>query len=296
MENAQGLPMNADSYYEIGHSHKVCEDYALSGVSADIAYAIVSDGCSASKESDVGARLLAHISRDAILYLQRRKLLYDFNFLSDSFKTTFEEIIMKKCLEVKDTLRLTYDIFDATLLVALGVGEAWKVLFAWGDGYFILRRPSDAIDVISMSYDSGAPYYLSYELSQDKKEAYSEQFGCALFRKSIERIMIKEKAHIIVSQEESNNPMRRSYYAALGEGATVQQIIVSSDGIGTYEDSLKSEGHINYEVHEILPEIVAYKNPVGEFVTRRMNRLKKDLSDRGIIHQDDVSCSAINFT
>ncbi len=53
--------MNTDCFYSIGHSHKVCEDYALSGTIGDtLAYAVVCDGCSSSKQVDVGARLLAH--------------------------------------------------------------------------------------------------------------------------------------------------------------------------------------------------------------------------------------------
>ena len=47
--------MNADNDYKIGYQHIVCEDYSLSGVKFDGsgAYAIVSDGCSASADVDV---------------------------------------------------------------------------------------------------------------------------------------------------------------------------------------------------------------------------------------------------
>ena len=55
--------MNTDCYYEIGHSHIFCEDYALAGIVNNIGYAIVSDGCSSSDNVDVGARVLAHIAK-----------------------------------------------------------------------------------------------------------------------------------------------------------------------------------------------------------------------------------------
>jgi hypothetical protein len=294
--------MNVDSYFEIGHSHKVCEDYALSGVQDDLAYAIVSDGCSSSKDSDVGARLLAHISRDALLYLHRRKLLYDPNFLESSFRATFEEIVIKKCLEVKDTLRFPCDIFDATLLMTAVVGDTWKrkILFSWGDGYFILKRPSGAVDVISLSYESNAPYYLSYELSQDKHDAYATEYGSVPLHKNIDRISVDGVVDF-VDVDVILTVMQRSYFSVMGEGTDVTQIIVASDGIGTYEDDTRipiyppGTEHMKYTALNVIPQIVSYKNPVGEFVTRRMNRLKKEYADTHVIHQDDVSCAAINL-
>ena len=51
--------MNADHYYTIGNSHSVCQDYAISGLVENGAYAILSDGCSSSPDVDVGARMLS---------------------------------------------------------------------------------------------------------------------------------------------------------------------------------------------------------------------------------------------
>jgi hypothetical protein len=286
--------MNADSYFEIGHSHKICEDYTLSGVCEDLAYAIVSDGCSASKDSDVGARLLAHISRDAILYLYKRKLLYDFVFLSSAFKTTFEEIIIKKCLEVRDTLRLSYNIFDATLLIAIGI-NGQKIMFSWGDGYFITKRPSGNIDVIMLTFESNAPYYLSYEMSTEKHEGYKEVYTSQPLIKKLLRIH-KDNSITLLDTEIITNVMQRSYYHV--SNSETDQLIVASDGLGTFEeDPSKCAGLAprKYSALEIISQIVAYKNPVGEFVTRRMNKFKKDNESLNVIHQDDLSCSAINF-
>jgi hypothetical protein len=293
--------MNADSYFEIGHSHKVCEDYALSGVQDDLAYAIVSDGCSSSKNSDVGARLLAHISRDALLYLHRRKLIYDPYFLENSLKATLEELIIKKCLEVKDTLRFPCDIFDATILIAAVVGDVWKrkILFSWGDGYFIIKRLSGAVDVIALSYESNAPYYLSYELSQDKHDAYAAEYGSMPLHKSINRVSVNGVVNL-VGVDVTPTVMQRSYFSVMGERVEVTQVIVSSDGIGTYEDDPRVRPPTGTELRkytalDVIPQIVSYKNPVGEFVTRRMNRLKKEHADAHVIHQDDISCAAITI-
>ena len=61
--------MISDSYFEIGNTHMVCQDYALNGSSPDnrLHYSIVSDGCSSSKHSEIGAQILCHVAQDCIL-------------------------------------------------------------------------------------------------------------------------------------------------------------------------------------------------------------------------------------
>lgn len=58
--------MKTDSCYFIGKDHRICEDYAISGVKNNIAYAIVSDGCSASLDVDFGSRVLALSARETL--------------------------------------------------------------------------------------------------------------------------------------------------------------------------------------------------------------------------------------
>jgi hypothetical protein len=279
--------MNIDSYFEIGHSHRVCEDYALSGVHQDLGYAIVSDGCSSSKNCDVGARLLSHIAKDALLYLHQRKLLYDIHFFYESFLDTFKEMVVKKSLEVRDTLKLPYDVFDTTLLLAFGTDQL-RYLLAWGDGYFIVKRKSHEI-IYHISYESGAPYYLSYEMSEDKKEAYRLEFSSSPCTVTVSPSGADEGGELPFNMRHS---LVRKFIGTSVED--IQQIILCSDGIGTYQNL--SNGSQDIPVEEILPDIIGYKNPVGEFVTRRMNALRRDHLKRGIVHQDDVSCAAIDFS
>ena len=46
-----------DAYYTIGRMHRFCQDYVCQGVDP-IPHLIVADGCSATPDSDLGARLL----------------------------------------------------------------------------------------------------------------------------------------------------------------------------------------------------------------------------------------------
>ena len=59
--------ISADSYYTNGGLNKGCQDYALHDSGFFPApYIIVCDGCSSSRFTDVGARLLAHASKKVL--------------------------------------------------------------------------------------------------------------------------------------------------------------------------------------------------------------------------------------
>ena len=295
------ITMNADAYMEIGSSHKICEDYALAGTFEDVGYAIVCDGCSSSQYTDVGARILAHLTKDALIYLQQRKLLYDKTFVKVDFKNILFEILIKKCLEVKDALRLNPEAFDATLLLALAVGGHTRALLGRGDGFFIVRRADGSTHTVSHTYSSNAPFYLSYDMYFERRQAYEAQFG---------RDPVVYEEITDPQDEEKEKAARKEnlrWYQSITniniledqEGESpVTQLIVSTDGLSSYE--LEAGGtHTGedrqFTARDIIPSVVAYKNTVGEFVIRRMRRFSEECRKDHIIHQDDVSCAAINL-
>lgn len=49
---------NSDAFFSIGKTHEVCQDYARAGDLDGRQFAIVSDGCSSSPDTDFGARAL----------------------------------------------------------------------------------------------------------------------------------------------------------------------------------------------------------------------------------------------
>lgn len=287
--------MNADAYFGIGYSHKVCEDYALADVHEDIAYAILSDGCSSSLHTDIGARLLTHIAKDAILYMHRRKLLYDYVFLHSTFKSMFEEMIIKKALEVKDTLHLNYEIFDATLLVAVCIGTNHYLLYGRGDGYFIVKDKEGITTLDNVHFNSNAPYYLSYDMSFDKETAYRDLYGkdTAVIYKGA-----TDKNGELISKIDSEVPsMETSIFMCEALLPSISQIILTSDGVESFEDTNPELDLTQRKIdpYAAINKFIDYKNPVGEFVQRRMTRLRKEFIKDGFIHQDDISCAAINM-
>src|SRR6476659_1428102 len=53
-ENRREITMNADATINIGATHALCQDYVI----AKDRHVILSDGCSSSPDTDIGARLL----------------------------------------------------------------------------------------------------------------------------------------------------------------------------------------------------------------------------------------------
>lgn len=281
--------MNTNAYYEIGSSHRVCEDYALSGIHEDMAYAIVSDGCSSSKDSDVGARLLSHIAKGILIYLKGRDLIG-----SASFQDIFRELVIRKSLEVKQSLGLSVDIFDATLLVSTVYGNKATCL-GWGDGFFIFVTGDRHIVAHEAKFTTGAPYYISYEMSPSKKEAYQRQYGEGKI--IVSNHVINPDMTVLTQDSELDLMYNCSIYKeAFASG--FKFIALSSDGLSTYQDDPKynrpeGEEKTEYKAENIIPLVTAYKSIAGEFVVRRMQRMKEDLEKNHVIHFDDISCATI---
>ena len=249
--------MNTNTYYEIGSSHKVCEDYALSGIYKDMAYAIISDGCSASDDTDIGARLLSTIAKGVIKYLRDRNLIG-----TKDFNSIFRELVVRKCLEVKQSLGIPIEAFDATLLIST-VYQDKIISLGWGDGYFIFVTKDNVKIIYDIHYSMGAPYYLSYEMSPSKKQAYMDTYGNTIL--TIKNSIIATNGSVT---ETTTTPTGGLYSESLYKEAhapSINFVILSSDGIGTYQDDpkfSKEDGteKKSYNAVEIIPKIMVVKN------------------------------------
>ena len=95
--------MNSDSYFEIGNTHQICQDYALSGNYKDMYYSVVSDGCSSAEHSEIGAQILCHVARYNL------QLHYDL-FVEGVKQTTMMSLLGNSILRRADELRKLYPI------------------------------------------------------------------------------------------------------------------------------------------------------------------------------------------
>ena len=270
--------MNTDHDYQIGKDHEVCEDYALSGHSDNFAYAIVSDGCSAAKEVDFGARVVALAAREM---LQRVKYNSDCNW--DSFGTSVIRIAdLTSCMFPS----LDPEALDTTLLVTW-VRDGIFTAYMYGDGVFF-HKGKNGIRAIHVDINvpmggtiKSAPDYLSYTLDSQRKNRYIQLDG----KKEIVDTFINDdsKREVISSVP----PFRPVIVSGVAEPGDI--IAVSSDGI----NSFRRQDDTSIDWKEAAEQYMSFKNFAGYFVRRRLSaylrQCRKDLTT----HSDDVSMAAI---
>lgn len=278
--------MNSDCYFEIGHSHTICQDYALTGKINDVlSYAIISDGCSSSPLVDVGARLLAHSAKE---YLITRYSNHSGHPNVDPYELGLAVIV--SAAKNSQMLSLPLEALDCTLIVTL-LSEETTQTFFYGDGGLIMKD-KDFSSYLEIEFESGAPFYLSYLLSPKREEAYKKQYGCKAlikhYRLEVDELLDRD----IIAVENVNSG---DFFRALTiiNSCSLDFSVIMSDGVKTYQTHNEHGIAQPFSLSNALNQIIAYKGFKGQFVERRMKRMKKECEKDGITHYDDISVAAI---
>jgi len=267
--------MNADCFYVKGDGKEVCQDYAIALNSPGMSIIIGADGCSSSKDTDIGARLLVHAIKTLIT---ATPLNGDYEL----FAYHMEKCVLGKLLSLSSMLHLKKDVFDATLWAAVA-NEKGLYVFGWGDGYIVIKyRNDDSPHFEKVSYTSGAPYYISYGLDRIRDQRYNLEFQ----GQKIERMWISDNP---ATEQEGVLKSPRVFFV---KREKVEWVSLFSDGADTFKRSFS-----NTKISEvtILRQLTTYKSFTGEFVKRRMQRFLKDSIKEDIVHFDDLFCASIYF-
>lgn len=275
--------MNTDSHFLIGHSHYVCEDYALSGSIGDITYAIVSDGCSSTKDTDFGSRILTRCAADVIKI--HAEMIFkipqdDVHATGNLIYNLIGSAIIKNAQRIVRSLGMPDNVLDATLIMAINHDIVTKIFF-YGDGVVSIRS-GDSHDIFKVEFPSGAPYYLSYLLDPDRNADYIKTFGTEYnlfsYHDEIMYDGIMSGAQPLDILEEF------PYITSHCLGGTIS---VLSDGINTFHNNQP------IDFMKSLADITDFKNLHGSFVKRKMNALRRKYNKLDIIHDDDISMATI---
>ena len=152
-----------DIFLEIGHQHKVCEDYIISG-NAPEPFIILSDGCSSSNNTEMGARILCHLAKQ---YLRYRG-----NDLHNIDHKKMGRWIIHNAEMTARQLGLTLNCLDATLMVSYFIDNRLYV-FVYGDGVIVLKK-GDEFSYYIVDFSNNAPYYLSYLIDDFRNDLYHQ--------------------------------------------------------------------------------------------------------------------------
>jgi len=293
--------VNADSYFTIGKTHSVCQDYAVAGLTdhpslpgfthptdpdpeaCRIPYAIVADGCSSSSHTDFGSRLLA---RATVKALQHRTV---FSIAGDETPLWTNRLV-EEAKAWSDGMNLPETSLDSTLLVAYRRRNGLVRVVATGDGVIIARRrESGAIEHWDIEFNRGAPGYLNYIPIQGRLEEYlSMGLG--------ERTITYSICGGVFDVETSSITHEGGFDYLLDlDPDTYDLVMVASDGIKSFQRR-QGNGFESVPLGVVIPHLTSLKNTRGQFMVRRMKRfLTKWCPKQGWHHYDDVAVAALHI-
>ena len=267
------MKIHLDHLLKIGKSHKVCEDYIISGYDP-VPYIILSDGCSSSKDTDIGARFLCHRAKQ---YLQRRE---SFDSIKESEMGDY--IIWSSKLAI-ELLGLDITALDATLTIAYYDSGILKIIM-YGDGHIVAIDKDNTL-IETVEYTKNTPYYLSYKLDYERDKIYRDNKIEKIINKHYHPILYKMTS----SPMEYNKPYISSYII---EPNKDQTILIFSDGISTFFNKEQQEF---LPIKDLIQDFSSFKTLKGEFLKRRLLSKKgaiTKLEQQGYNHFDDLSVGA----
>lgn len=276
--------MNTDHCFRIGATHEVCQDYAVSGVFQksvekggveEIAYAIVSDGCSGADYTDIGSRCLTHSARS--LLFMAPSLVFSLD------AETLGKLIIDKAANATDRIGLTRECLEATLMLAVVQGTQARVL-VYGDGG-IVRQSHGCREVQHFNYCksepgaiANAPFYLSYRLSKSRTESYFKHFS------QFRRTTISDSSGSKTIDEGAGVVTDLRF-----DVIDTDQIILMTDGVDQFYDG-KSE-NVHWSVQ--MDVLTMFKSTHGQFINRRVQSHERICRDNQVTHHDDLSLAGI---
>lgn len=274
--------MNVDSFFTIGSTHKVCQDYVIHGNNEDEPYVILSDGCSSAADSDFGARLLCK---------SLQPLIYNPNYNIDSLLDS----VIRNAHTLSRTLNLHDDSLSATLIFSKVIKRVFEVV-AVGDCVIAAKHKDGTLKFSEYEFVSGAPYYLRYEIDNVKK-GYFEEFGRKVKRT---RYSIQQTAKfgLEVSEPEVEPfDFDQIFFHETYPMSDYDFVAIMSDGAKSFQKTVissTSKQNVPVLPEESTKEILAFKGYFGEFVQRRCQKAFKQFKDQGIHNYDDFSIGVIS--
>lgn len=283
-----GQRFYVDDYFYIGQMHlgsgKPCQDYSFSGVIDEGAFAIVSDGCSNGRHTDVGARVIA-LSTVNALQQWLKAANTPINKLGQLVTEQHNYAILKSC----EAFNLQLSDMLATCLYAC-LTPMGGLVGIQGDGVIAKVYRDGSITLAEYQWDNNTPLYPVY--AADNYKSFIKVHGNDPdlsplqvehhHQNAIGDIQI-DRQNISLSEAVKGITQKISG----DEAAELSFLAVFTDGV------MQIEG-IHWK--DAVLQLLAFKNVEGEFAKRRMIRFIKDSkaeSKKGPL--DDISYAVIRI-
>ncbi|BDI28095.1 hypothetical protein CCAX7_001460 [Capsulimonas corticalis] len=272
--------MNCDCAFFIGADHKICQDYALCSGGDDSCAVVLSDGCSSSPDTDIGARLLVKAAAGSMSLI---------DVIPDPFESLdrYHQQTLRLAALGCNVIRLDPACLDATLMTIKANAEGF-VVSCYGDGVFALLRRDGVAEIYSIDFADGYPHYLSYLLHPERHDEFEAWTS-----------NIKHVTRQLLPRDGSEPNTRVSDAAVefyYGSAADYLFAVAISDGIFSFTEAPQPgspQPGRTLPLEDVLTPLLDFKNASGEFVQRRLQAFLRTCALRRWRHSDDLAMAAI---
>lgn len=250
-----------DHYYTIGKAHTVCEDFVMQG-DRPTPFIILSDGCSGSRNTDIGARILALTTEHLLGNASHWPLDY----------TVFGRELINRAWNVADRMQLDNNVLDATVMLAFLHQESILV-YVYGDGCLLFVDYKGNVGFIEIAFTHNAPYYLTYWHDEERWQEYARYDPKPLFLMD----SVNGRSAPLTFQ----TPLVFSF-----ELKKFQKIAISSDGASHFVNTLQ---YTRIPIADVAMKLMAFQTFEGEFVKNHLESSLQEWAKAGIYPLDDLS-------
>lgn len=271
-----------DDHYLIGGMHvregKPCQDHALSGMFGDVAFAIVSDGCSSGGLTDVGARLVSLTMASSIDNARLRE--------SDFVPEALVSEHIKKLRAIANELPVTSDDLLATCAFAV-MTPVGGFAHVRGDGVIAVKMKDGSILLTRFDWADNMPFYPAYSLGREREFVTAHGGDENAPR-------LTDETWVFRSGEGFRRVGTTSYTVMQGMQGLITPMpdIDKMSFVAVFSDGVTQVDGIDWK--DAVVELLAFKGVEGVFAKRRMIRFDKDARKRGQGPQDDIAFAVIH--
>ena len=278
-----------DSIIKKGAFHRsMPQDYAVAediGTTENpLPFIAIADGCSAGRNSEIGAMILCRAALATANYF-RDRLGPDNLDLGEQIHLMLFDEVKRRAEAAAGSLKLELNDMIATLKVAF-ISNNILYISESGDGFHFIVYNDGKFIMHQHEYDINAPYYLAYEF-----------FNRIADYDSIGLNHLNDTAYTSVDAAHRTTVLpahaRIFQKIPLDNIPFVDYFGLATDGIASY--MMEDGSGLAVKPEAIVNQLTQIKIPAGEFLVRRFQKMDRELESKGFINQDDVGVCMISL-
>lgn len=270
----------SDAHFRTGASHlragTTCQDYAKAGVALlGLPFGVVSDGCSTSGHTDVGARIWALSCAATLQYVT----VQNHDFIGR---------VVGRAEQTMDRLGLQSSDMDATLLTVQARSDGGGRGIIFGDGALIAKY-DEFTEVMIVDWVGSMPGYPSYLLDNGRRAAFinaSEALAADADRAPciVTQRLISPDGYEVESVTHQLSAAEGLEGVNFDCSTSLTFLAVASDGVQQVS---------GLSPVDVALQMASIPNTAGAFAQRRLNRMLATMAKTSNVPEDDISFAAL---